>query len=98
MLNETLDVQAEVENVQRKNYKDRRDLRFFCEKDVSHFARHLSTWHSAEIEVTRILSYKTRSKERRIAISNLKKRGNFIRNRITDNLRPVRRLKEKNSL
>lgn len=64
----------------------------FCERDVSHFARHVSTWHSSEIEVARILSVKN-PKEKRIKYSNLRKRGNFISNRTNTRLRPVKRLK-----
>nr|CAI5844350.1 unnamed protein product [Callosobruchus analis]CAI5867305.1 unnamed protein product [Callosobruchus analis] len=64
---------------------------FFCEKDVSHFSRHLETWHSNEIEVQRVFSHESKSKGRRIALSALAKRGNYLNNRISDKLRPVKR-------
>nr|CAI5865730.1 unnamed protein product [Callosobruchus analis] len=66
---------------------------FFCEKDVSHFSRHLETWHSNEIEVQRVFSHESKSKGRRIALSALAKRGNYLNNRISDKLRPVKRVK-----
>ncbi|KAI4455647.1 hypothetical protein MML48_9g00004125 [Holotrichia oblita] len=80
-----------VECAGKLNFKDRRDFCMFCEKDVSHFARHVSTWHSSEIEIARILSIKD-PKETRIMYSNLRKRGNFIHNRTNTKLRPVKRL------
>lgn len=89
-----LSTQTKVENVKRKNYKDRRDYCFFCEKDVSHYARHLIMCHNKEVEVRKILSYKNGSKQKRAAISNLKKRGNFIRNKTSDCIRPVKRLQK----
>ncbi|XP_072383666.1 uncharacterized protein [Diabrotica undecimpunctata] len=82
-----------VEKTLRKNYKDRRDFCFYCEKDVSHFSRHISKWHSEEIDVVKILCHKVNSKERRLALSNLRKKGNFIRNRTDSALRPVKRPK-----
>lgn len=82
-----------VERALKRSYKDRRDCCFYCEKDISHFARHMSKWHSQEIEVVKIFCHKANSKERRLALSNLRKRGNFIRNREAATLRPVKRLK-----
>nr|CAI5865729.1 unnamed protein product [Callosobruchus analis] len=68
---------------------------FFCEKDVSHFSRHLETWHSNEIEVQRVFSHESKSKGRRIALSALAKRGNYLNNRISDKLRPVKRVNQR---
>lgn len=85
-------LQEEVEKTSRKNYKDRKDLCFFCEKDVSHFARHMYTWHRSETDIQRILSYKNNSKEKKEALSALRKKGNFIRNRTNVKLRPVKRV------
>lgn len=83
-----------VEEVIKQNYKDRLDFCIFCDKDVGHFARHMYTWHESEFEVQRILSFKTKSAERRKALCELKKKGNFIRNKISDvKLRPVKRTK-----
>lgn len=84
-----------VEHVGRINYKDRKDFCIYCEKDVSHFSRHLFTWHKLELEVEKILSTKKKSKERRDALSKIKKQGNFIKNRSDDRLRPVKRLQQK---
>ncbi|KAG5865908.1 hypothetical protein JTB14_030865 [Gonioctena quinquepunctata] len=64
---------------------------FFCERDISHFARHMFTWHGDELEIQRILAYKNNSKERRNALSALRKEGNFVRNRTSIQLRPVKR-------
>lgn len=84
--------QGMVETVNRRNYKDRLDFCFFCEKDVSHFARHAIKWHEQEFEIQKILSLKKNSVERRQAFSALRKRGNFLRNRADTALRPVKRL------
>ncbi|KAI4455810.1 hypothetical protein MML48_8g00013055 [Holotrichia oblita] len=81
-----------MEQASRKNYKDRRDYCIFCEKDVSHFSRHVTTWHPSEIEVQRILSFKSKSNERRVALTQLRKQGNYVSNRITSKLRPVKRI------
>lgn len=65
----------------------------FCEKEVSHFARHLYAWHNCELDVQRILSYQKDSSRRKLALSQLRKKGNFIRNRVnTQNIKRVRRL------
>lgn len=87
-----------VETALKKNYTDRRDFCMFCEKDVAHFARHMFTWHEQEFEVQRILSFKSKSKDRRKALSSLRKKGNFLRNRSDTILRPVKRLQKKEKL
>lgn len=57
------------------------------------------TWHDAEIEVQRIMSYKNKSKEKRVALSALRKKGNFLRNKSTnEKLRPVKRLRNSTNL
>lgn len=51
------------------------------------------TWHNSELDIQRILSYKNKSKEKRAALRALRKKGNFLRNRTTnEKLRPVKRL------
>lgn len=82
-----------MEHIKKENYKDRKDFCLFCEKDVSHFARHLNSWHKSESEVVQIFSHEAGSKQRRIGILRLKKRGNFIRNTKDSTLRPVKRVK-----
>ncbi|XP_074035340.1 uncharacterized protein isoform X2 [Leptinotarsa decemlineata] len=89
----TDDCEEGVERTDMKHYKDKMTFCFFCDKDVSHFSRHLRTWHQNEIEVQRLHSYKSNSKERRQALSVLGKRGNYVKNRFTLQLRPVRRVK-----
>lgn len=69
------------------------DFCLFCENDVSHFARHLSTQHNSEPEVVQIFSFESGSKERHNGLLNLKKRGNFIKNENDTTLRPVKRVK-----
>nr|CAI5854724.1 unnamed protein product [Callosobruchus analis] len=68
-----------VEKTDKKHYKDKKDCCIFCDKDVTHFGRHLFTWHKGEIEVQRIMSYDNNSKERRHELLALRKRGNFIK-------------------
>nr|CAI5846547.1 unnamed protein product [Callosobruchus analis] len=76
----------------QETYKDKKDCCIFCDKDVTHFGRHLFTWHKGEIEVQRIMSYDNNSKERRHELLALRKRGNFIKNRTSTKLRPVKRV------
>lgn len=87
-----------MECASRRNYTDKRDFCIYCEKDVTHFVRHLTTWHQLEFDVQQILSFPNNSKERRVAVSNLRKRGNFIQNRSRVKLRPVKRLQSKDAL
>lgn len=82
-----------VETVTKKNYDDKKNYCFYCDKDVSHFVRHIVTWHSSEISVQQILSFPKNSKRRRELVAVLRKRGNFVSNRACDILRPVKRLK-----
>lgn len=81
-----------VETVKKKNYKDKLNYCFYCDKDVTHFVRHILTWHSAEITVQKILSLPSKSKARRDVITSLRKKGNFVVNRASNSLRPVKRL------
>ncbi|KAF5295269.1 hypothetical protein FQA39_LY13134 [Lamprigera yunnana] len=59
--------------------------------DVERATRHLSVWHQSECEDQQILSLKVK----REALANLRNKGNFIRNRTHKKLRPVKRLKLK---
>lgn len=72
------------------------DFCLFCEKDVTHFARHLSIWHKSESEVAQIFSSAAGSKQRRNGLLRLRKRGNFIKNSKNSTLRPVKRVKHAN--
>ncbi|KAL1488739.1 hypothetical protein ABEB36_014538 [Hypothenemus hampei] len=54
---------------------------FFCNEFVLNFARHIQRNHSSEIEVQRISSFKLNSKERKLHLSNLRKKGNFLTSR-----------------
>ncbi|CAH1107036.1 unnamed protein product [Psylliodes chrysocephalus] len=81
-----------VETVKNKNYKDKLSYCFYCDKDVSHFSRHLITWHAAESNVQKFLALPPKSRKRREIICTLKKKGNFIRNRSQEAIRPVKRV------
>lgn len=90
-------LQMQVEVTKAKHYKDKKDFCMYCEQDVSHFGRHLFTWHPQEFDVQRILSFGINSKERREALAVLRNQGNFIRNRSSNIvLRPVKRLSPSN--
>lgn len=82
-----------METVKKKNYTDKRNYCIYCDKDVTHFVRHIFTWHSSETTVQRILSLPPKSRDRRNIISALRKKGNFIWNRGTESLRPVKRIR-----
>lgn len=84
---------VQVESVRDKNYSDKKNYCFYCDKDVSHFVRHVLTWHETEITVQKILSLPKKSRARRDVIASLRKKGNFVKNRANDTLRPVKRLK-----
>ncbi|CAG9840805.1 unnamed protein product [Diabrotica balteata] len=81
-----------VEKVTDASYYDKFTFCFYCEKDVDHFSRHIFTWHFNEIDVQKIMGASLKSKKRRELIKSLRKKGDFLRNRITNVLRPVKRL------
>lgn len=56
------------------------DQCYFCESEVLNFARHIQRNHSTEIEVQKILSFQTNHPTRKQLISNLRKRGNYLKN------------------
>lgn len=82
-----------VETVVKKTYADKKNYCFYCDKDVTHFVRHILNWHPSEIAVQEISSLPSKSKRRRELVTTLRKKGNFISNRTSDVLRPVKRLK-----
>lgn len=63
----------------------------FCFEDVGHFSRHLFRKHSDEKIVNKIESLPVKSKERREAISALRKKGNFILMQQKNNLKPTKK-------
>lgn len=67
-----------------------RAMCFYCDSPVSHFARHIVRNHPQECEVQEILSKPVSSKERKILIDTLRKKGNFIYNQNVC-LKPVRK-------
>ncbi|GBP55610.1 hypothetical protein EVAR_35845_1 [Eumeta japonica] len=75
-----------------KTAKRRRskDFCFFCEKKVSNYARHLFRHHRTTPEVRKILCYPVNSKERKDRITSLRKKGNYVINRI-ECQRPMRK-------
>ncbi|KAK9871424.1 hypothetical protein WA026_012801 [Henosepilachna vigintioctopunctata] len=85
-------LEEEVEKTKVKHYKDKKTFCPYCDLNVSHFSRHLSTYHSGELKVQEIHSMKPNSKQRRNAIIALAKEGNFLFNKTSTILRPVRRV------
>ncbi|KAG5877457.1 hypothetical protein JTB14_024990 [Gonioctena quinquepunctata] len=68
-----------------------KDLCPFCFEDVGHFSRHLIRQHSDEEAVRKIMEMKNKSREKRMAIIALRKKGNFILNSERNELKPVRK-------
>lgn len=52
----------------------------FCQKEIQKIARHLERKHSNEIEVAKALSFPKKSKERRMLLDYIRKRGKFTHN------------------
>ncbi|KAG5861910.1 hypothetical protein JTB14_008246 [Gonioctena quinquepunctata] len=66
-----------TENISTRIYKD---ICLFCFEDVGHFSRHLIRQHSDEEAVRIIMEMKNKSREKRMAMIALRKKGNFILN------------------
>lgn len=62
-----------------KNYQ-KRNYCLFCDKSYSKIARHLEQKHSSEAEVAKVLSCPKKSKQRRLQLDYLRKRGNRAHN------------------
>lgn len=62
----------------RVPYKRKVDFCYICEDKVQNFARHIKRNHSSDIEVAEILSKKPKSKERRLLLDKLRRKGNFV--------------------
>lgn len=69
----------------------------FCLEEVGHFSRHLFSKHSDEGEIKQILKLPLKSNERRDAIRALRKKGDFITNQKTNEIRVVRKPNTNNS-
>ncbi|KAK9883340.1 hypothetical protein WA026_001515 [Henosepilachna vigintioctopunctata] len=68
---------------------------YYCESIVTNFPRHILRNHSTEVEVMRILSLPTGSKERKNLLLFLRKKGNYLNsNEVT---KPVRKGAEKSN-
>ena len=59
-----------------KKYHQKRNYCLFCDKCYPKLARHLEQRHADEAEVARALACPKRSKERRLQLDYLRKRGN----------------------
>ncbi|XP_063910844.1 uncharacterized protein LOC135128004 [Zophobas morio] len=69
-----------LENDTKNLCRRQPDFCIYCETDVLNFARHLRRIHGCEPEVIKILSVPASSPERKHLISELRKRGNFVKN------------------
>ncbi|CAH0550878.1 unnamed protein product [Brassicogethes aeneus] len=73
-----------------KSIKKRKpDFCYFCEEEVLNFARHIQRHHCHETDVLKIMSLEPSDKERKVLISTLRKKGNYIRN-MQSLFKPVR--------
>lgn len=81
------------ETCNKQNYCDRRNFCKFCEKDTSHFARHMITWHNSELEVQRFCNLRINRKKKGQHQEHYEKKRIFLRNKTTnEKLRLVNRL------
>jgi hypothetical protein len=65
---------------EKKTSPRKPDFCFFCDSDVLNFGRHIRRNHMIELEVVKIFSLPTNSKERKDLITILRKKGNFVKN------------------
>lgn len=63
----------------------------FCFINVTHFARHLQRKHLDEDQVKKILNMEKNSKDRKLAIQALRKKGSFVKTTETHKLKPMRK-------
>lgn len=61
-----------------KKYIRKPDFCYFCETMVNNFARHIIRNHENETEVAKILAKPVKSKERRLLLDILRRKGNFL--------------------
>lgn len=64
---------------ERKTY-NKKQYCLYCSKPYSKMARHLEFVHHNEIEVAKAVAFPKHSKERRVQLNLLRKRGNFAHN------------------
>ncbi|KAF5275326.1 hypothetical protein FQR65_LT16723 [Abscondita terminalis] len=76
--NKIIDTNSNQRNVSKG--KRTTDFCYLCESAVLNFARHLKRNHMQEIEVQRIFSMPPKNLKRKILISNLRKKGNYLIN------------------
>lgn len=82
-------VDTEIPLKKKKRIRER-DHCFFCESDVLNFARHVQRNHACEVEVQKILSKPSNSKERKYLLTSLRKKGNYIKNS-QDKIKPMKK-------
>ncbi|KAL1492583.1 hypothetical protein ABEB36_010823 [Hypothenemus hampei] len=68
----------EVRKTKWKSYQRKKDFCFFCETEVLNYARHVFRNHSSESEIAQILSKPIKSKERRLLLDKIRRKGNFL--------------------
>lgn len=64
----------------RKRIYDKKQFCLFCQKPFQKIARHLLSVHQNERDVAKAAMYPKNSKERRLQLNQLRKRGNFAYN------------------
>ncbi|CAG9788289.1 unnamed protein product [Diatraea saccharalis] len=78
------------ESGKKKKRTRTKDYCFYCETDVLNFARHIARNHTMECEVQKILSYPKKSYTRKNLLTNLRKKGNYIKN-VTKCCKPMKK-------
>ncbi|XP_074035312.1 uncharacterized protein [Leptinotarsa decemlineata] len=84
------------QNGEVRKGKKKTDFCFYCETSVLNFARHVTRNHSSEFDVQKIMSKPTGSKERKLLLDLLRKRGNFANNNVI--CKPVQSLRSAKDL
>lgn len=65
---------------QERNTYNKKQYCLYCSKPYSKMARHLEFVHRNEVEVAKAVAFPKHSKERRVQLNLLRKRGNFAHN------------------
>ncbi|XP_041954724.1 uncharacterized protein LOC121713822 isoform X4 [Alosa sapidissima] len=73
-------VSAVVKKCDKKRLYDKRQHCLFCKKPFTKISKHLERKHQNEIEVARAVSYPKNSKDRRMQLEYLRKKGNWVHN------------------
>lgn len=77
-------------SIKNKRRWDKTDCCIFCEENVTNFTGHIVRKHTSEMQVARYLSFPR--KDRKILEVQLRERGNFLCNVISEQvMKPIRR-------